>query len=282
MKSKGTILIVAVVLFSLAMLTIACTNQPGNNNGIVTKKNYNLVWNDEFNYTGLPDSLKWSYDTIGNAWGWGNNELQYYTQNRKENAWVSNGTLKIIAKKEKFDGFDYTSSRLVTKGKGDWLYGRFEICAKLPEGRGLWPAIWMLSTDWQYGGWPASGEIDIMENVGYDPFNVVASIHTETYNHVINTQRNHTIAVKDNRNVFHTYALEWDEKRIDAFVDDSLYFTYKKETNDYKVWPFDKRFHLLLNLAVGGNWGGKMGVNDSVFPVAMEVDYVRVFQKIKK
>lgn len=282
MKPKSNMFKTLLLAFLILILLGGCSNQKKRTNGMVIKENYQLVWDEEFDYTGLPDSAKWNYDTVGNAWGWGNNELQYYTTAKSKNAWVSDGTLKITAAKEKCNGFDYTSARLVTKGKGDWLYGRFEICAKLPEGRGLWPAIWMLSTDWEYGGWPASGEIDIMENVGYDPYNVVASVHTESYNHVIGTQRNHTMAVNDNREVFHTYALEWDEKRIDAFVDDSLYFTFKKETNDYKVWPFDKRYHLLLNLAVGGNWGGKMGVNDSIFPVAMEVDYIRVFQKIKK
>lgn len=277
-------IIFKAAILSLTILTIltGCNGVKKKSNGIVAKENYQLVWNDEFDYYGLPDSTKWNYDTVGNAWGWGNNELQYYTVARKENVWVSDGTLKVTAAKEYFNGFNYTSSRLTSKGKGDWLYGRFEISAKLPEGRGLWPAIWMLSTDWAYGGWPESGEIDIMENVGYDPYNIVASVHTQNYNHVMGTQRNHTIEVKDNRDVFHTYSLEWSEKRVDAFIDDSLYFTFKKEADDFKVWPFDKRFHLLLNLAVGGNWGGKMGVNDSIFPVAMEVDYVRVFKKIEK
>jgi beta-glucanase (GH16 family) len=283
MKSKR-IFITKLLSFTLiAFLLIAACKSPNKSDGTISgKKDFKLVWNDEFNYNGLPDSSKWSYDTVGNAWGWGNHELQLYTVARQENATVSEGTLKIRATHEKFGGFNYTSARLTTKEKGDWLYGRFEISAKLPDGRGLWPAIWMLPSDWEYGGWPESGEIDIMENVGYDPYNVVASVHTESYNHRIGTQKNKTIAVNNNRAVFHTYSMEWDKNKIETFVDDSLYFTFTKEADDFKVWPFNKRFHLLLNLAVGGDWGGKMGVNDSIFPVTMEIDYVRVFQKIEK
>ncbi|MBA4323348.1 MAG: glycoside hydrolase, partial [Odoribacter sp.] len=129
-----------------------------------------LVWSDEFEYAGLPDNNKWSYDTAGNAGGWGNNELQFYTKTRLANAEVKGGSLYINAIKEDYKGFKYTSARLITKLNGDWLYGRFEIKAKLPSGRGMWPAIWMLPTDWAYGGWPSSGEIDIMEHVGYDPY----------------------------------------------------------------------------------------------------------------
>jgi beta-glucanase (GH16 family) len=282
MRSNKCHFILSFALAGVALLiVVACKNIKTTEESIPSKKGFKLVWNDEFNYTGLPDSSKWSYDTVGNAFGWGNNELQLYTVAREKNATVSDGTLKIRAVKEKVGGFNYTSARLITKEKGDWLYGRFEINAKLPDGRGLWPAIWMLSTDWEYGGWPESGEIDIMENVGYDPYNIVASAHTSNYYFKIGTQKSNTIAVNDNCDVFHTYALEWSENQINTFVDDSLYFTFSKESNDFKVWPFDKRFHLLLNLAVGGDWGGQKGVNDSIFPAAMEIDYVRVFQKMK-
>jgi beta-glucanase (GH16 family) len=242
-----------------------------------------LVWADEFDYNGLPDSLKWSYDTVGNAWGWGNRELQYYTVARPENVQVSNGTLKIFALKEDYEGFNYTSARLITKEKGDWLYGRFEISAKLPDGVGLWPAIWMLPTDWEYGGWPASGELDIMENVGFDPFNIIASVHTTRYNHKNNTQRKSTIEEKNNRDQFNVYALEWKANKVQMFLNDSLYFTFEKEADDFNVWPFDKRFHLLLNLAVGGDWGGIHGVDNNVFPATFEIDYVRVYRfKLKE
>lgn len=243
------------------------------------KTNYKLVWSDEFDYNGLPDANKWSYDVDGNASGWGNNEAQYYTKERIQNAEVKGGYLSITAIKEDYQGKKYTSARLITKSKGDWLYGRLEIKAKLPEGRGMWPAIWMLSTDWVYGKWPASGEIDIMENVGYNPFWIVASAHTKSYNHVDGTQKNNKISVSDCYTNFHVYALEWEASEYRVFVDDQLYFTFKNEGTGYKAWPFNKRFHLLLNVAVGGNWGGQKGVDDSIFPQSMVVDYVRVYQK---
>ena len=240
---------------------------------------FELVWNDEFDYKGLPDASKWSYDTIGNDWGWGNRELQYYTFEEQNNAFVSDGTLKITALKNAIGKFDYSSSRLITKHKGDWLYGRFEIKAKLPDGRGLWPAIWMLPSDWEYGGWPKSGEIDIMENVGFDPDTIVASVHTSSYNHRLGTHKNYKTALSNNRSKFHVYAIEWDESSIKFFIDNKFYFTFKKEADNPNVWPFDKRFHILLNVAVGGDWGGKFGIDDTCFPATMEIDYVRVYQK---
>ena len=240
---------------------------------------YNLVWSDEFNYTGLPDSKKWSYDTDGNAGGWGNNESQYYTSNRLQNSQVKDGVLYITAIKEDYEGRKYTSARLVTRTKGDWLYGRIEVRAKLPDGRGMWPAIWMLSTDWTYGGWPASGEIDIMENVGYDPYKIVASAHTQAYYHSIGTQKSATTVVTDCYTAFHNYILEWDVSEYRVYVDEKLYFTFVNEGKGFTVWPFDKRFHLFLNVAVGGDWGGAQGIDDSIFPKSMVVDYVRVYQK---
>ena len=243
------------------------------------KGGWKLIWSEEFDYTGFPDSTKWSYDTEGNVYQWGNNEAQYYTSGRKENAWVSDGVLRITALKEPMEGRSYTSARLITKGKGDWLYGRFEIRAKLPTGRGTWPAIWMLPTDWEYGDWPKSGEIDIMENVGDDPDTIVGSSHTEKYNHAIGTQKNAKIACPDCYKAFHVYALEWEEDEYRLYVDDQLYFTFKNEGTGYEVWPYDKRFHILLNLAIGGNWGGQNGIDDSLFPHVFEIDYVRVYKK---
>lgn len=243
------------------------------------KNGWTMVWNDEFDKDGMVDTTKWSYDTEGNAWKWGNNEAQYYTANRKENAYVSDGTLKIVAKKEEMGDSKYTSARLITKGKGDWLYGRFEIRAKLPTGLGTWPAIWMLSTDWEYGGWPASGEIDIMENVGFDPDTIVASAHTKSYNHIMHTEKNARTECKTSYSQFHTYALEWEASEYRVYVDDKHYFTYKNDGTGPDSWPFDKRFHLLLNVAIGGTWGGMKGIDDTKFPHVMEVDYVRVYQK---
>ncbi|MEI6274400.1 MAG: glycoside hydrolase family 16 protein [Prolixibacteraceae bacterium] len=240
---------------------------------------YKLVWSDEFDYTGLPDAKKWSFDVEGNSSGWGNNESQYYTKERIQNAEVKDGQLSITAIREDFQGRKYTSARLITKTKGDWLYGRLEIKAKLPEGRGMWPAIWMLPTDWSYGGWPASGEIDVMENVGYDPFVIVASAHTQSYNHVRKTQKSNKISIPDCYTGFHVYALEWEVNEYRVFVDDQLFFTFRNEGTGYKAWPFDQRFHLLLNVAVGGNWGGTKGIDDTIFPKTMVVDYVRVYQK---
>lgn len=240
---------------------------------------YKLVWSDEFDYSGLPDSRKWSFDVEGNASGWGNNEAQFYTKERVQNAEVKDGFLSITALKEDFQGKKYTSARLRTATKGDWLYGRLEVRAKLPDGRGMWPAIWMLSTDWKYGGWPASGEIDIMENVGYDPYVIVASAHTKSYNHVQGTQKNNKLNIPDCYTNFHVYALEWEASEYRVFVDDQLYFTFKNKGTGFKAWPFDQKFHLILNVAVGGNWGGQKGIDDSIFPRTMVVDYVRMYQK---
>ena len=260
-----------LLIFLLALLNWSCNRK--------VSDHYQLVWSDDFEYNGLPDSAKWSYDNVGNSWGWGNRELQYYTVTKIENAEVSNGTLKIKALKQKLKNCNYTSARLITKYKGDWLYGKFEIRAKLPDGRGLWPAIWMLPTDWEYGGWPQSGEIDIMENVGFDPDTIVCSVHTTNYNHKMKTQHNNRVALPDNRKEFHIYGLEWTEEYITTTIDGRACFTFPKESDDPAVWPFNRRFHLLLNLAVGGDWGGALGIDDTAFPATMEIDYVRVYQK---
>jgi beta-glucanase (GH16 family) len=235
-----------------------------------------LVWSDEFSYKGLPDTTKWSYDVGGN--GWGNNELEYYTKSRLENARVENGHLIIEARKEDNNGMKYTSARLVTKNKGDWKYGRIEVKAKIPTSKGMWPAIWMLPTKWEYGGWPHSGEVDIMENVGYMPDSVFGSIHTGKFNHAIGTQKTKGVLRNDLSKSFHVYAVEWTENKIDFFIDAEKYYSFQNTGNGSEEWPFDKDFHLLLNVAVGGNWGGKFGVDDSAFPQQMEVDYVRVYK----
>lgn len=278
MKRTKLISIISLLFATLLLTGWIVRNPTGTYSGNYDSKNKKLVWSDEFNYTGLPDNNKWSYDTAGNADGWGNQEAQYYTAARLTNAEVKNGFLYINSLKENYRGFKYTSARLITKGKGDWLYGRMEIRAKLPEGRGMWPAIWMLPTDWAYGNWPSSGEIDIMENVGFDPYVIVASAHTETYNHMIGTQKNNKITIADCYINFHVYALEWEPNEYRVYIDDQLYFTFKNEGTGYKVWPFDKRFHLLLNVAVGGTWGGTKGIDDSIFPRSMVVDYVRIYQ----
>ncbi|MEP3388829.1 MAG: family 16 glycosylhydrolase [Reichenbachiella sp.] len=261
----------------IRIITLVCIS-----NALVAQSGYELVWADEFDYTGLPDDKKWGYDVgdgCPNVCGWGNNELEYYTEKRLENARVEDGYLIITAIKEKMGTKEYSSARLVTRGKGDWTYGRIEVKAKLPTGIGTWPAIWMLSTDWSYGGWPESGEIDIMEHVGYEPDTIYGTVHTKAYNHGIGTQKGGNIEIVDCEEEFHVYAVEWSYNKIDFFVDDNKYFTFSKEEGSDK-WPFDKRFHLLLNIAVGGNWGGVEGVDESIFPQEMKVDYVRVYQLI--
>jgi len=231
-------------------------------------------WSDEFNYFGKPDSNKWSYDIDGH--GWGNHELQYYT-NHIENASVAGGILTITAINEAFEGKEFTSARLVSRKKGDLLYGRIEVRAMVPEGIGTWPAIWMLPTDWEYGGWPESGEIDIMEHVGYNQNVIHISTHCKAYywrqnNHKTATKRIETVSTE-----YHNYRLDWTPETIHGFIDDELVFTNINEGTGYEAWPFDKRFHLILNLAVGGDWGGKQGVDTAAFPASMKIDYVRFY-----
>ena len=268
-------------LFILLVIGItSCKNGASYETITTPTGTWQLVWDEEFDYTGLPDTTRWSYDTEGNSWGWGNNEAQYYTTGDSANAYVRDGLLTITARIDSMGGKRYTSARLITKEKGDWLYGRFEIRAKLPTGLGTWPAIWMLSTDWEYGGWPASGEIDIMENVGYDPDTIVGSAHTQSYNHVQGTQKNAYTYVPTSYTDFHLYALEWEEDAYRVYVDENLFFTFENEGTGFAEWPFDKRFHLLLNLAIGGNWGGQKGIDDALFPHRFQIDYVRVYQKM--
>ncbi len=240
--------------------------------------NYNppkLVWSDEFNYNGQPDTSKWKYNIGGH--GWGNNELQYYTDKNLKNARVENGNLVIEAHKESFENKNYTSARLVTKGKFDWTYGRIEVRAKLPAGKGSWPAIWMLGSATPLK-WPDDGEIDIMEHVGFDPGKVHASIHSKKYNHVQGTQKSANMMVPDFSKEFHVYSLDWTADSIRVSIDNKTYFSFTNEHSGQDAWPFNKPHHLLLNIAVGGNWGGQQGIDDSIFPIRMEVDYVRIYQ----
>ena len=237
---------------------------------------WKLVWNDEFNKNGLPDSTKWGYDIGGS--GWGNNELQYYTKARKENGRIENGKLIIEAHRENFEGKEYTSARLVTRDIASWSEGKIEVSAKLPSGLGTWPAIWMLANT-KPMKWPDDGEIDIMEHVGYDQGVVHASVHTKKYNHVIGTQKTNKITVPDCSTAFHRYQLEWNNDSVRIGIDDNYYYSFKNEKTGYDAWPFANKCYLLLNLAVGGNWGGQIGVASDIWPRRMEIDYVRVYQK---
>ena len=273
----------------VAVLMAAAVASCGGNNSDATLptpgaglNGWRLVWSDEFETAGLPDPARWYYDTGGH--GWGNNELQFYTERRAENARIENGHLVVEARRERWQERDYTSARLNTRP--GWTYGRIEVRAKLPSGRGTWPAIWMLPVEWTYGkgGWPDNGEIDIMEHVGFDPDVIHASVHTQAYNHVIGTQKSATVSIPGARDTFHVYSVEWTDREIRAFVDDRRYFTFANERPanpqaDYRQWPFDKNFRVLLNVAVGGNWGGQRGVDESIWPQRMEVDYVRVYER---
>ncbi len=247
---------------------------------LLAQSSWELIWNDEFDYTGLPDSSLWSYDVGGH--GWGNGEDQYYTENREENARVDGDHLVIEARKEDWSGRSYTSARLVSKYKGDWTYGRIEVRAQLPSGRGTWPAIWMLPTDSHYGngGWPDTGEIDIMEHVGFDQDLIHATIHTDAYNHMINTQRGGSKRVSGVSDNFHIYAVEWSPRKMVFSVDGDEFWTYSKGLSNWQGWPFDLDFHLIMNIAIGGAWGGVQGIDDSIFPQQMLVDHVRVYRYI--
>lgn len=254
-----------------SLLVMSCT-QPASEK----KEEWQLVWSDEFNDAGLPDSSKWSYDTGGH--GWGNHELQYYTSNRAENARQENGNLVIEARKEDWQGNAYTSARLVTRGKFDLKYGKIEVRAQLPSGLGTWPAIWMLSST-QPLSWPDDGEIDIMEHVGYDPGIIHGTIHCAAYNHRIGTQKGTSIKVADFYKSFHNYQLLWNADSIHIGVDDNYYFHFGNEKTGKSTWPFDSAQYLLMNIAVGGDWGGQKGVDSSIFPQKMLIDYVHIYKK---
>lgn len=235
---------------------------------------WSMVWSDEFASPTI-DTAKWSFDTGNGApslTGWGNNELEYYTA-RNENARIENGMLLIEARQENYRNCSYTSARLKTQYKGDWTYGRFVVRAKLPKGKGIWPAIWLLPTDNFYGGWAASGEIDIMELLGQNPSQVYGTMHYggEWPNNA-SSGDSLILSVGDFSDDFHTFSLEWDLLGIRWYVDSTCFGT------QLHGQPFDKRFYLLLNVAVGGNWPG---IPDSftIFPQIMAIDYVRVYQK---
>lgn len=250
-----------------------------------SKPGWTLVWSDEFETNGLPDPKKWAFDTDRNRAGWYNNEKQYYAANRLENSRVENGKLIITARKEKlitaadYGGQNYTSARLVTRGLASWTYGFFEIRAKMPCGQGTWPAIWTLGVGGSKGMvWPDDGEIDIMEFVGSKPTEVFATVHTKKYNWQGGTPpASFSASVPDACTAFHNYQLTWTPEKISIGVDDRIYFDYINPKNgDPQAWPFDRPQYLLLNIAIGGDLGGK--VDDSIFPVAFQIEHVRVYK----
>lgn len=244
----------------------------------LSAQKYVQVWGDEFNTPGLPDSTKWSYEKGKLR----NNELQYYTVKREENARIEDSVLILEAKKESFDGADYTSASIISKGQGDWKYGKIEIRAKVPGGKGTWPALWMLPSYKKYGGWPSSGEIDIMEYIGVEPNNFYFTSHFEGVNlpagqHGSSGSGSKQI-VSNPFNEFITFTLIWTPEKLEWYANDNKYHEYKKPADDYQLWPFDEEFYLILNLAYGGYWAGKNGVDDTKLPHKFYIDYVRVYQ----
>lgn len=242
---------------------------------------YLLVWSDDFEGSVI-DTNKWEHEV--NAEGGGNNELQYYTS-RGYNSFVENGNLNIVARNEVYSADEgtrnFTSARMRTKYKGDWKYGRFEIKAKLPFGKGIWPAIWMLPTDWEYGGWAASGEIDIMEQLGHEPEKIYGTIHyggswPENKHH----GGNYSLENSDFSDDFHIFSIEWEAEEIRWYIDGKLYYTTSEWFSSAAEYPapFNKRFHIILNVAVGGKWPGNPD-ESTVFPQTMQVDWVKVYQK---
>ena len=237
---------------------------------------WNLVWGDEFDHPGQPDPAKWSYETGLVR----NHEQQFYTDNRRENARVEDGKLILEARKEPMGGGQFTSASVISRGHAAWTYGRIEVKAKLPAARGTWPAIWLLPNDISTVPWPRCGEIDLMEHVGHDPGRVHGTLHCEAFNHVKHTQRGAIQSVPTASSEFHLYAMDWSAERIVMQIDGASYATFERKPGDTPAeWPFNKPFYLILNLAIGGGWGGQQGVDDSAFPQRMEVDYVRVYQK---
>jgi beta-glucanase (GH16 family) len=254
------------------------------------KKGWKLIWQEEFNYTGLPDKSKWSYE-VGHI---RNNESQYYTDARIENVEVGNGVLTIRGIKEDYPNAayqpgakewnrkdslaHYTSGSINTDTKFDFTYGRIEVKAKLPAGGGIWPAIWMMGSDRTLGGWPFIGEIDIMEFIGNEPNNIYGTIHYAKPGDKKHTSSGKKISVPDLHNGFHVYAMEWDDKKIDLYFEDSLYHRFDiAPAGEGNSNPFRKPFYLLLNLAVGGAWPGP--IDDKILPQAYVIDYVRVYQR---
>jgi len=238
---------------------------------------YQLVWADEFDTPGQPNAARWVPDTVRNKDGWYNNEKQYYSAGRLENAEVRDGRLFITARRESLNtaadwgGQAYTSARLLTRGKADWTYGFFEIRAKMPCGKGTWPAIWTLGSG---GNWPGDGELDILEHMGHTPLRVSSAVHTSAGSG--GQAVSGLTRLPDACQVFHDYQMHWTPQAVSFAVDGVVHWVYPKRANDAGGWPFDKPQFLILNLAIGGDLGG--AIDDSIFPAAMEVDHVRVYQ----
>lgn len=274
--------------FVLLLALLAGASQPATAQR--QKKGWKLVWHDEFRYKGLPNPKKWGYET-GHI---RNQEQQYYTEARKENAWVENGVLTITGRKENYPNAaytpgsgdwkqqqaeaQYTSASINTLGKGEWKYGRMEVRAKLPQGAGIWPAIWMMGVNRSEVGWPFCGEIDIMEFVGNQPGEIYGTVHYPGTPPQRSTSNGGKIKGDNLHNAFQVYAVEWDEDKIDLYLNDQKYHTFMLDAAGAgEDNPFRKPFYLLINLAMGANWPGP--IDDKVLPQEYVIDYVRVYQK---
>jgi len=237
---------------------------------------WELLFADEFEGDSYDSSI-WSPQVAGN--GFGNNELQYYTD-RSENLFTRDGCLVIRALKESYQHLNYTSGKLWTINHKSIKYGKVEARFKVPEGNGAWPAIWMMPANNVYGDWPRSGEIDIMEYVGFDPYKIHATLHSNT-GWGANGSGDYIYVEEGAHQDFHTVTLVWEPTYIKWYLDDVLFYAYVNNQSGWEWWPFDEAFYLILNLAVGGDWGGAMGIDDSIFPCEFLIDYVRVYQKVE-
>ena len=243
---------------------------------------WKMVWSDEFDGQGLPDSTKWTFD-IGN-WGWGNNELQYYTDKKVENARMEGGNLIIEARKDD-NGLPWSSARLTTRGKVSFIYGKIEFRAKVPASRGSWSAGWLLGDKYvDEISWPYCGEIDVLENVGFELDGKTgngkthASIHCGAYYFKLNNQPTSITEVENMNNSFHEYTIEWLPSGMIIYIDGKKYFDYHDTSNDL-TWPFNKAQNIILNLAIGGGWGGAKGLDPVMTSQQFIIDYVRVYEK---
>jgi len=237
-----------------------------------------LTLSEEFDTDGQPDPSIWGYDIGTGENGWGNQELQYYTD-RSENVTVQNGVLLITAREESFEGSSYTSARLVTKDKFEQRYGRFEARIRLPYGQGIWPAFWMLGADIDENPWPGAGEIDIMEYRGQSPTVLIGSVHGPGYSGGDAISKEFTLSNDRFDTGFHIFGIEWGPEYVNFYVDDVLYNQITPE-DVTGPWVFDKPFYILMNLAVGGNFVGSPN-EETEFPQTMLVDYVRVYEELK-
>lgn len=270
-------------MFAVVAMVLSMTHQPqslsGKSDTTPTKvpfvaSKWKLVWNDEFDKDGRPDQTKWTQEE-----GYlRNQEAQYYTKDRPENARIEKGHLIIEARKDNWNGKKITSASLTTSGKKSFRYGRLEARAKIPTGRGTWPAFWTLGDNISTVGWPKCGELDILENVGFDPLRVHANVHVEAYNHTKGTGKGNNMLVSAPWEKFNVYAMEWYADRIEFFFNDIRYFVFRREPGGESVWPFDKPQYAILNLAIGGGWGGAQGIDESIFPLKYEIDYVRYYE----